>query len=77
MDNYNNKIEKWEALKEKVNDSKTVFALVVKTRKRKRSSLSTNSKDDEKDKDSDESDDELRSLDRGSPLTAKDIETKI
>jgi chromosome segregation ATPase len=77
MDNCDDEIEKWEALEEKVNDGKTVYAPVAKTRKRKRSSSSTDSEDEDKDKDSDESDNESQSSDRGSPLTAEDIETKI
>jgi uncharacterized protein YlxW (UPF0749 family) len=77
MDNCDDEIEKWEALEEKLNDGKTVYAPVTKTRKRKRSSSSTDSEDEDKDKDSDESDNESQSSDRGSPLTAEDIETKI
>jgi hypothetical protein len=77
MDNCDDEIEKWEALEEKLNDGKTVYAPVAKTRKRKRSSSSTDSEDEDKDNDSDESDNESQSSDRGSPLTTEDIETKV
>ncbi|KAI4765676.1 hypothetical protein E4T52_09296 [Aureobasidium sp. EXF-3400] len=75
MDNCDDEIEKWEALEEKLNDGKTVYAPAAKTRKRKRSSSSTDSEDERND--SDKSDDESQSSDRGPPLTAEDIETKI
>jgi chromosome segregation ATPase len=75
MDNCDDEIEKWEALEEKLNDGKTVYAPAAKTRKRKRSSSNTDSEDEGND--SDKSDDESQSSDRGSPLTAEDIETKI
>jgi chromosome segregation ATPase len=77
MDHCDDEIERWEALEEKLGDGKTVYAPVAKTRKRKRSSSSTDSEDEDKDKDSDNSDNESQSSDRGPPLTADDIETKI
>ncbi|CAD0094133.1 unnamed protein product, partial [Aureobasidium vineae] len=75
MDNCDDEIEKWEALQEKLDDGKTVYAPVAETRKRKRSSSSTDGEDE--DKNSQKADNESQSLDRGSPLTAEDIETKI
>ncbi|KAI5247236.1 hypothetical protein E4T43_02175 [Aureobasidium subglaciale] len=75
MDNCDDEIEKWEALQEKLSDGDTVYAPASKTRKRKRSSSSTDS-EDENEK-GDPSDNESQSSDRGSPLTAEDIETKI
>lgn len=75
MDNCDDEIEKWEALQEKLDDGKTVYAPAAKTRKRKRSSSSSDSEDE--DKSNDDSDNELHSSDRGPPLTDEDIETKI
>ena len=79
MDDCDDEIEKWEALEEKVNDGKTVYAPVAKTRKRKRSSSSTDSQDEHKNSDESgiESDAESQASDRGPPLKAEDIETKI
>lgn len=77
MDNCDHEIEKWEALEEKVNNGKTVYAPVTETRKRKRSSSSTDSEDDGKNSDGDESSAGSQFTDRGPPLTAEDIETKI
>ncbi|KAI4715999.1 hypothetical protein E4T48_07804 [Aureobasidium sp. EXF-10727] len=75
MDNCDDEIEVWEALQEELDDGKTVYAPVPKTRKRKRSSSSIDSEDE--DKNSDNSDNESQSSHLGSPLTAEDIETKI
>lgn len=77
MDSCDDEIEKWEALQEKLNDGKTVYAPVAKTRKRKRSSSEFDSEDEDKDKSSDNSDNESQSSDPGPPLKAEDIETKI
>ncbi|KAG9930480.1 hypothetical protein KCU86_g8172, partial [Aureobasidium melanogenum] len=74
-DNCDDEIEKWEALQEKLDDGKTVYAPATKTKKRKRSSSESDSEDE--DKSSDNSDNESQASDRGSPLTAEDIETKI
>ncbi|KAH0369733.1 hypothetical protein KCU65_g3085, partial [Aureobasidium melanogenum] len=75
MDDCDDEIEKWEALQEKLDDGKTVYAPAAKTKKRKRSSSESDSKDG--DRSSDNSDNESQASDRGSPLTAEDIETKI
>lgn len=75
MDNCDDEIEKWEALQEKLDDGKTVHAPVAKTKKRKRSASEYDSEND--DKSSDNSENESQTSDRGSPLTAEDIETKI
>lgn len=75
MDNCDDDIEKWEALQEKLDDGKTVYAPTAKTKKRKRSSSESDSENE--DKGSDNSDNESQASDRGAPLTAKDIETKI
>jgi len=79
MDNCDDEIEKWEALEEKVNNGKTVYAPIAKTRKRKRSSSSTDSEVENMDSDAsgDESEAESQPSDRGPPLTAEDVETKI
>lgn len=75
MDNCDDDIEKWEALQEKIDNGKTVYAPKPKTLKRKRSSSSTDSDDssDESSKSNDESD----SSDRGPALTADDFEAKL
>ncbi|KAG9685146.1 hypothetical protein KCU95_g14552, partial [Aureobasidium melanogenum] len=75
MDNCDDDIEKWEALQDKLDDGKTVYAPAAKTKKRKRSSSESDSENE--DKGSDNSDNESQASDRGAPLTAKDIETKI
>ena len=79
MDNCDDEIEKWEALEEKVNDGKTVYAPVTKAKKRKRSSSSTDSDVENMDSDAsgDESEAESQPSDSGPPLTAEDVETKI
>ncbi|KAG9597087.1 hypothetical protein KCU86_g8346, partial [Aureobasidium melanogenum] len=75
MDNCDDEIEKWEALQEKLDDGKTVYAPADKTKKRKRSSSESDSEDEDKSRDN--PDNESQASDRGSPLTAEDIETKI
>ncbi|KAG9961586.1 hypothetical protein KCU61_g5414, partial [Aureobasidium melanogenum] len=55
--------------------NKAVYAPATKTKKRKRSSSESDSEDEVKS--SDNSDNESQASDRGSPLTAEDIETKI
>ncbi|KAK6003880.1 hypothetical protein QM012_008730 [Aureobasidium pullulans] len=75
MDNCDDEIEKWEALQVKLNDGKIAYAPAAKTRKRKRSSSGSDSEDE--DRISDNSDAESQPSDRGQPLTAEDIETKI
>ena len=73
MDHCDDEAENWESLQEKLEDGKTVYAPVPKSRKRKRGSS---------DADSDDSSDEIvisddESQDRGQPLTAEEIESKI
>ncbi|KAG9737576.1 hypothetical protein KCU73_g9964, partial [Aureobasidium melanogenum] len=62
MDNCDDEIEKWEALREKLDDGKTVYAPAAKTKKRKRSSSESDSEDE--DKSSDNSDNESQASDR-------------
>ncbi|THW66536.1 hypothetical protein D6D19_09307 [Aureobasidium pullulans] len=72
MDTCDDEVDKWEALKEKLDDGETVYPPAPKTLKRKRSSSSTDSEDD-----GNSSDDSDHESDRGPPLTAEDIDSNI
>ncbi|THZ84664.1 hypothetical protein D6C84_03900 [Aureobasidium pullulans] len=72
MDTYDDEVDRWEALKEKLDDGETVYPPAPKTLKRKRSSSSTDSEDD-----GNSSDDSDHDSDRGPPLTAEDIDSNI
>ncbi|THZ13554.1 hypothetical protein D6C91_07788 [Aureobasidium pullulans] len=72
MDTCDDEVDRWEALKEKLDDGETVYPPAPKTLKRKRSSSSTDSEDD-----GNSSDDSDHDSDRGPPLTAEDIDSNI
>jgi chromosome segregation ATPase len=72
MDECDDEIEKWEALQEKNEDGKTVYAPSMNARKRKRSISSIESGDDDE-----KLSQESQASNSGPPLTAEDISTKI
>ncbi|KAG2164356.1 hypothetical protein JADG_004095 [Aureobasidium aubasidani] len=72
MDTCDDEVDRWEALKEKLDDGEAVYPPAPKTLKRKRSSSSTDSEDD-----GNSSDDSDHDSDRSPPLTAEDIDSNI